>query len=38
MVEDEPRAVGARPEDFVDLRLVQGLQRSGFFESLGTGR
>jgi NitT/TauT family transport system substrate-binding protein len=38
MQEDEPRAAGAHPEDFVDLRLLQGLQRSGFFDSLGATR
>jgi hypothetical protein len=35
---DEPRAAEARPEQFVDLRLVQGLQRAGYFDRLGVER
>jgi hypothetical protein len=34
LVPDEPRAAEARPEQFVDLRLVQGLQRAGYFDRL----
>ena len=31
---DDPRAAQANPADFVDLRLLHGLQESGFFERL----
>jgi ABC-type nitrate/sulfonate/bicarbonate transport system substrate-binding protein len=35
---DDPRAADARPEDFIDLRLLRGLQQSGYFERLYGGR
>jgi len=35
---EEPRAADARPEEFVDLRLVGKLQQSGFFQQLGAGQ
>ena len=31
---EDPRAAEARPEEFVDLRLVRQLQQSGFFQQL----
>lgn len=31
---EDPRAVDARPEEFVDLRIVQRLKQSGFFDRL----
>ena len=31
---EDPRAADARPEEFVDLRIVQRLKQSGFFERL----
>jgi ABC-type nitrate/sulfonate/bicarbonate transport system substrate-binding protein len=33
-----PKAKGARPEDFTDSRLVRELDQSGFIKSLVTGR
>jgi NitT/TauT family transport system substrate-binding protein len=33
---EEPRAADARPEEFVDLRLVRKLQQAGFFQQLAT--
>jgi NitT/TauT family transport system substrate-binding protein len=33
---DDPRAAAANPTDFVDLRLLHGLQQSGFFERLAS--
>jgi ABC-type nitrate/sulfonate/bicarbonate transport system substrate-binding protein len=33
---DDPRAAEANAADFVDLRLLHGLQQSGFFERLAT--
>jgi hypothetical protein len=38
---EDPRAADARPEEFVDLRIVERLRQSGFFNSLaasGTAR
>lgn len=32
---EEPRAADARPQEFVDLRLVRKLQQDGFFQRLG---
>jgi len=34
MKAEDPRAAEARPEDFVDLRLLQRLKQDGFFERL----
>jgi hypothetical protein len=34
---DDPRAATARPDDFVDLRLLRAIQQSGFFERLYGG-
>jgi hypothetical protein len=33
-----PKAKGAKPEDFVDGRLVRELDQSGFIKSLVAGR
>jgi NitT/TauT family transport system substrate-binding protein len=35
---EDPRAATARPEEFVDLRLVRKLQQSGFFAQLAAGQ
>ena len=35
---DDPRAAEARPEDFVDLRLLQRIKQSGFLERLAAGQ
>jgi NitT/TauT family transport system substrate-binding protein len=35
LMRDDPRAVEARAEDFVDLRTLQRIKQSGFFERLG---
>ncbi|MGE5820265.1 MAG: hypothetical protein ACM37Z_19730, partial [Deltaproteobacteria bacterium] len=32
-----PKAKGAKPEDFVDSRLVRELDQSGFIKSLSAG-
>jgi NitT/TauT family transport system substrate-binding protein len=32
---EDPRAAEARPEDFVDFRLLQRVRQSGFFDRLG---
>src|SRR5688572_18937941 len=34
---DDPRAATARPDDFVDLRLLRAIQQSGFFDRLYGG-
>jgi NitT/TauT family transport system substrate-binding protein len=34
---EDPRAADARPEEFVDLRLVQKLRQTGFFDALAAG-
>jgi len=36
MKAEDPRAADARPEDFVDLHLLQQLKQDGFFERLAT--
>jgi ABC-type nitrate/sulfonate/bicarbonate transport system substrate-binding protein len=35
MKPEDPRAATARPEEFVDLRLLQRVKQSGFFDRLG---
>ena len=34
MAASDPRVAGARPEDFIDLRFVEELRKSGFLEKL----
>ncbi len=33
----EPKAKGAKPEDFMDMRFIQELEKSGFFKRTSTG-
>jgi NitT/TauT family transport system substrate-binding protein len=38
MVKEDPKAIAAKPEDFVDMRFIKELDESGFIENLYKGK